>query len=203
MTDEIRNHLSKDPVLKKVIEARTLEPLVRGRNLYEALIRSIVGQQLSVKAADTIYGRFLDLFPTTHPAEEELIATDHEVLRSCGLSNSKANYVRNVATYFLENKTADFSSMENEEIVKELTTIKGVGVWTVEMILMFSLHRPDVFPIGDLGVRNGMIELYEVKIENKKELYAELTRIAEAWKPYRSFGARFMWRWLDADAAGI
>lgn len=197
MTDKIRKHLSKDPILKKVIESRTLTELERGRNLYESLLRSIVGQQLSVKAAATIYGRFLALFPGEHPDVEELLETDHEVLRSCGLSNSKAKYIKNVAQYFLENDSTDFSEMDDETIVKELTIIKGVGVWTVEMILMFSLHREDVFPIGDLAVRNGMIELYGVQIENKKELYAELTRISEAWRPYRSYGARFMWRWLD------
>ena len=197
MTNKIKTHLSKDPILKKVIESRELKPLTRGRNLYEALIRSIVGQQLSVKAAATIYERFLALFDESHPAPEKIIATDHDDLRGCGLSNSKAKYVKNVATYFSENDTTHLQTLTNEALIEELTQIKGVGTWTVEMILMFALHREDVFPIGDLGVRNAMIELYEVQIEDKKKRYKKLTEIAEQWRPYRSYGARFMWRWLD------
>ena len=196
MKAAVHKQLNKDPKLGKVMEQMSLAPLPDRGNVYEALIRSIVGQQLSVKAAATIYGRFLDLFENEVHPPSAVLEKEHDTLRGCGFSNQKAKYVKNVAQYFLENPEIDWKSLSNEEIIEKLTTIKGVGKWTVEMILMFALHREDVFPIGDLGVRNGMIELYNVKTEGK-ELYADLTKIADKWKPYRSFGSRYMWLWKD------
>ncbi len=196
MRAEVQKQLSKDPKLGTVMEQMSLTPLPNRGNVYEALIRSIVGQQLSVKAAATIYGRFLDLFENELHPPNAVLKKEHEDLRGCGFSNQKAKYVKNVAQYFLDNPAVDYKSLSNEEIIEKLTTIKGVGKWTVEMILMFALHREDVFPIGDLGVRNGMIELYDVKTEGK-ELMADLTKIADNWKPYRSFGSRYMWLWKD------
>jgi len=196
MKAEIIKQLSKDKKLKKVIGQQTLMPLRDRGGVYVALIRSIVGQQLSVKAAATIYGRFLELFKNEEHPPSAVLAKEHDELRGCGLSNSKAKYVKNVAQYFIDHPEIDWKSLSNEDIIEKLTTIKGVGKWTVEMILMFALHREDVFPIGDLGVRNGMIELYDIKTEGK-ELYADLTKIADKWKPYRSFGSRYMWLWKD------
>lgn len=197
MNRKIKAHLIKDPILKKVIQSRKLKPQQKS-TLYNALNRSIVGQQLSVKAAATIYKRFLLLFTWKYPTPKKVLAIDFEQLKSCGLSHSKAQYIKNIATYFSKNKTSHLKTLTNEVLVSELTQIKGVGTWTVEMILIFSLHREDVFPIGDLGVRNAMIELYNIKITDKKKQYKKLNEIAERWSPYRSYGARFMWRWLDS-----
>ncbi len=196
MRAEVQKQLSKDPKLEVVMKSMSLSPLQDRGSVYEALIRSIVGQQLSVKAAATIYGRFLDLFENERHPPNALLKKEHDTLRGCGFSNQKAKYVKNVAQYFLDNPNIDWKNLSNEEIIEKLTTIKGVGKWTVEMILMFALHREDVFPIGDLGVRNGMIELYDVKTEGK-QLMVDLTKIADKWKPYRSFGSRYMWLWKD------
>lgn len=196
MKAKVQKQLSKDPKLDAVMEQMSLAPLPNRGGVYEALIRSIVGQQLSVKAAATIYGRFLELFKNEAHPPTAVLKKNHDTLRGCGLSNQKAKYVKNVAQYFLDNPDIDYKSLSNEDIIEKLTTIKGVGKWTVEMILMFALHREDVFPIGDLGVRNGMIELYDVKTEGK-ELMVDLKKIADKWKPFRSFGARYMWLWKD------
>lgn len=194
MKAEVQQQLRKDPKLKMVMERLSLAPLPDRGGVYEALIRSIVGQQLSIKAAASIYKRFLDLFENDVHLPEAILSIEHETLRGCGFSNSKAKYVKNVAQYFLENPNVNWEDLPDEEIIEKLTSIKGVGRWTVEMILMFALYREDVFPIGDLGVRNGMIELYGVKTEGKAQ-YAELTKIAEKWKPFRSYGSRLMWLW--------
>lgn len=202
MRAEVQKQLSKDPKLKKVMTKMSLAPLPSRGGVYEALIRSIVGQQLSIKAAASIYKRFLALFENEAHPPEAILKTDHEVLRGCGFSNSKAKYVKNVAQYFLDNPNEDWESLSDEAIIEKLTSIKGVGRWTVEMILMFALFRENVFPIGDLGVRNGMIALYDVKSEGKTQM-AELTEIAEQWKPFRSYGSRLMWLWKDSTAASL
>ena len=197
MRPEVQKQLSKDPKLKVIMERMSLAPLPNRGGVYEALIRSIVGQQLSIKAAASIYKRFLDLFKNEDHPPEAILKVEHETLRGCGFSNSKAKYVKNVAQYFLDNPNVNWEELSDDEIIEKLTGIKGVGRWTVEMILMFALFREDVFPIGDLGVRNGMIELYGVKSEGKEQ-YAELTKIAEQWKPFRSYGSRLMWLWKDS-----
>jgi DNA-3-methyladenine glycosylase II len=160
-----------------------------------ALIRSIVSQQLSTKAAATIYNRFLDLFENRYPDKDTVRTYSIEDLRAVGLSRQKANYIKNVVDFFHENEkeTSDWNVMSDEAIIDYLTQIKGVGKWTVEMMLMFTLHRLDVLPLDDLAIRNRMIQLYEVKATGK-QLKPELTRIAESWRPYRSVACRYLWQ---------
>jgi len=191
----------KDKTLKKAIQKYTLDDLPPANNdIYFSLIRSIVYQQLSGKAAGTILARFLAIFKDGYPTPNSVIRRKITTLRSLGLSNQKAGYIQNVARFFLKEKLADkdWSAMSDEAIIEYLTQIKGVGIWTVQMILMFSLHRPDVFPIDDLGVKNGMIELYGLT-ETKKELRSKLIEISDGWKPYRSTGSRYMWKWKDEE----
>jgi len=199
----ILNHLSQDPVLKKLIETLDIPMLSSQGDLYEDLIRSIVSQQLSVKVASTIYRRFLDLFTDGHAYPEEVIALDLPSLRAVGLSRQKASYIQNVADFFVREKLEqkDWSVLKDEEILEYLTQIKGVGIWTVQMILMFTLERPDVFPLGDLGIRNTMIRLYEVE-ENGKQLKPKLLEIAELWRPYRTLACRYLWQWKDGGIVG-
>ncbi|MGB0863679.1 MAG: DNA-3-methyladenine glycosylase family protein [Saprospiraceae bacterium] len=199
---EILQSLAKlDPKLEPVISHYELKVESRDtEDVYFSLLRAINAQQLSVKAASTIFGRFLQLFENGYPAAFVLKDMDFEALRSVGLSRQKAGYVLNVANYFYENKLQDanWEQYKDEEIIEMLTTIKGVGKWTVQMILIFSMNRMDVFPIDDLVVRQSMIKLYEVNPEQKKKaLYSELTQIAEKWKPYRSVASRFMWKMKD------
>lgn len=199
MTKKALKLLSIDPLLKNVIESTPLSFSKSNGDVYGALIRSIISQQLSVKAAATIYGRFLDLFETKYPFHEQVIKMETETMRLVGLSRQKSGYIKNVAEFFLQEQieSTDWSSMADEDIIKTLTQIKGVGVWTVEMILMFTLDRPDVFPVGDLGIQQAMIALYDVKAD-KKSLKSRLIEIAEQWKPHRTLACRYLWEWKDS-----
>lgn len=167
--------------------------------IYYDLLSSIVSQQLSVKAASTIFNRFLTLFPDNYPHPELLSQLDTPTLRSVGLSNQKAAYIQNVALfakqYDLENHAWD--RMSDEAVIEFLTQIKGVGTWTVQMLLMFSLGRPDVLPIDDLGIQQGMAKLYAIE-SNGKELKKQMTLLAESWRPWRTVACRYIWRWKDS-----
>lgn len=200
MTPEIITHLSRDARLKAAIESSELVfPAPRG-DLYYSLLRSITFQQLSGKAATTIHGRFLELFPEGYPHPEDVIALDITTLRSVGLSRQKATYIQNVAEFFkqerLEHK--DWSTLSDEEIIQYLTQIKGVGKWTVEMILMFTLNRPDVFPLDDLGIQQAIQSMYGLESKGR-ELKKEMLAIAEAWRPYRTYACVYLWRWKDGE----
>lgn len=197
---EIRAVLSKDPILFALIEQIDLEfPLINDQDIYLSLIRSITGQQLSVKAAKTIYERFLTLFENNYPSKEQLISLDIEILRSKGLSRQKAGYIQNIAKYFSQPKVKEINwdELSDEEIIRELVSIKGVGRWTVEMMLMFTLNRSDVFPDGDLAIQKGMKQLYQIESSNKKELLAKMNGIAEHWKPYRTYACKYIWAGKD------
>ncbi len=199
MHSEIIVHLSRDPRMATILPLITL-PIVETHNdIYADLLGSIISQQLSVKAAATIESRFLDLFPERIPSPQQVTVLSTEILRGVGLSGQKANYIRNIAAYWIENQAhnKDWMTMLDDEIISELTQIKGVGKWTVQMILMFRLNRLDVFPIDDLGIRQGMVKLYGVE-ETGKELIKRLHEIAEPWRPYRSVACRHIWKWKDS-----
>ncbi len=198
MSDKTMRQLRRDPVLRPLLRRLELPPLREKSNVYVDLIRSIVSQQLSVKAADTIYGRFLGLFPRSYPTPSRVINFSVEELRSVGLSRQKSNYVANVARFAIKEKlrTKDWSSYSDADIMDYLGQIKGVGPWTVQMILMFSLGRPDVFPVKDLIIAQSMVKLYGVE-ETGKALVPRLETIAEQWRPYRSVACRYLWQWND------
>lgn len=201
MTNEILLHLSLDPKMKKVVETTTLPVYDTARSdLYYNLIRAIVGQQLSGKAASTIFGRFINLFADAYPHPDEVLALDMPTLRSVGLSRQKASYIVNVAEFFEKEQLhdKDWSDMDDNAIIKYLTTIKGVGKWTVQMILMFTLNRPDVLPLDDLGIQQGMMLLYDFEAKGR-ELKKKMTEIAETWRPYRSWACRYVWAWKDGQ----
>lgn len=201
MQQIIVQHLSRDTVLRSVLESTPFPALKAEQpDVYSNLIRAIISQQLSVKAADAIHRRFLGLFPGAYPEPGEILDMSIDALRSAGLSRQKAGYVQNIARYFLDKQLLrrTWTGYEDESILQELTPIKGVGRWTVEMILIFTLRRSDVFPVDDLGIRRMMIDFYEVDEQlPKRQLYRELTEIAEAWRPYRSYACRYLWRWKD------
>lgn len=196
---EITDHLKKDKKLSAIMEQCTLTIHKKPLSLFDDLLRSIVSQQLSTSAAATIHARFLALFDDQSSISNHLPSISIEELRSVGLSYQKANYIQNVVRHFDEFNLydTDWNQWTDEAIIQELTQIKGVGKWTVEMILMFSLHREDVLPLDDLIVRNNMISLYEVKSE-KKQLITDLTQIAESWRPYRSYACRYLWAAKDS-----
>lgn len=191
-------HLSRDRRLKKLLEGAPHQ-LKKRKNIPIYLCASIMSQQLSVKVADVIYRRFLDLYGGREPSPEQIIDTPSETLRSIGLSNAKVSYVKNVAAFGIA-PGMDFrklQKMDNEEIIVYLTQIKGVGRWTVEMLLMFALGREDVFAIDDLGIQNAMIKLYKLDRSDKKKFKADLLRISARWSPYRTYACKHLWSWKD------
>jgi DNA-3-methyladenine glycosylase II len=160
---------------------------------------SIMSQQLSTKVADVIYQRFLNLYGGKQPTPDQIMATPPETLRAIGLSNAKVSYVQNVARFSLEQGMdhRQLHKMDDEEVIQYLTQIKGVGRWTVEMLLMFALSREDVFALDDLGIQNAMIALYKLDRTDKKQFREEMLRIAKKWSPYRTYACMYLWRWKD------
>jgi DNA-3-methyladenine glycosylase II len=198
---KIINYLSKDPVLLPVIHSIPFPMLrVTATPISDALIESIVYQQLSIKAAATIYQRLLSKF---HDARLDLLKLSRmktETLRAVGLSYQKADYVRNIARFFLEkqNQEVEWHALPEDELLKRLTVIKGVGIWTVQMIMISPMGKLDVFPAQDLGVQQGIIKLYNLK-QTGKPLIHQMHAIAETWKPYRTIACMYLWRWKDKD----
>jgi len=167
-------------------------------DIYISLLNSIVSQQLSTKVVRIIWKRFTDLFVNGYPMARKLLTMEHDLLRGIGLSNNKVRYVKNVAEFSLENDISfDYLlSKNNEEIMAYLTQIKGVGRWTVQMILMFPMDRPNVFPVDDLGIQKGMKKLYRIDLE-KKELKVKLHEIADGWDPYKTLASKYIWKIVD------
>jgi DNA-3-methyladenine glycosylase II len=190
-----------DPILCALIDAGgPLNPEERRRGrpreAYVALLRAIVGQQLSVKAAQTIYGRLLELFGGREPTPAELLAADPEAMRAAGLSRPKVAYIRDLAQHVEDGSLHldRFGELSDEEVIAELTAVKGLGRWTAEMFLMFHLGRPDVLPVADVGIQRAVRLAYGLDAHPKAE---ELERIAEPWRPQRTLACLYLWRSLD------
>jgi DNA-3-methyladenine glycosylase II len=197
------SHLQKDKKLATILGDVVYEVQYH-QNIPLRLIASIMSQQLNTKVADIIYNRFIALYDGKEPLPEAVLATDTAVLRSIGLSNAKVSYVHNVALFCVEHQITDtmLLAMSNEEIIDLLTQIKGVGRWTVEMLLMFTLGREDVFPIDDLGIINAMVKLYRLKTDDKKLLKEKVLKISKKWSPYRTYACRHLWGWKDNAPVG-
>ncbi len=191
--------IKKDPKLKEIFANSPVLPATSHTgDIYFDLVRTIAYQQLHGKAAAKIFGRFIDLFESAYPTPQIVNQMEIEELRAVGYSNQKANYIRNIATFALENdlEQIDWDNMDDQEIIQFLTQIKGVGEWTVQMLLIFSLNRPDVLPTGDYGVQMAIKNLYGLK-EEKRALINKMIDIGEAWKPHRSMVSRYLWLWGD------
>ena len=191
-------HLSKDEKLKKLIKQHGHFELKKQKTLWLYLCFSIMSQQLSTKVARVIRQRFLDLYGD-EPTPQQVVDTPFEKLRAIGLSNAKVSYIQNVARFEIE-KGMDHTKLANmgdEEVIEYLTEIKGVGRWTVEMLLMFALGREDLFAIDDLGLQQAVIGLYDLKHRKKKIMNAKILKISEQWAPYRTYACMYLWRWKD------
>jgi len=195
--NEIAEILSKrDPILAKVITSVKTELLPSpGIDIYCSLLESIVSQQLSVKVADIIWKRFTDLFDNQYPAAKQILFTEDEVFRGIGLSGQKTKYMNNVANFSLENDISFeyLNEKTDDEIIRYLTQIVGIGKWTVQMILMFPMDRPNVFPIDDFGIQTKMKSWYGLDLE-KKELKTRLISISENWDPYKTLACKYLWK---------
>ena len=190
-------HLQKDATLASIIT----EPMPRlklHKNIPLRLMAGIMGQQLSTKVAKDIYKRFLELYNGKEPKPAQVLATPFDTLRIIGLSNAKTTYVHNVASFCIEHKITDkkLLALPDEEIIELLTQIKGVGKWTVEMLLMFSLGREDIFSPDDFGIQSSIISLYQLE-GDKKQLRQKMLEISTKWSPYRTYACLHLWRWRD------
>jgi DNA-3-methyladenine glycosylase II len=192
-------HLSKDKRLKKLIEAQQPYTLAVRKKVYLHVCASILSQQLSTKVAKVLNKRFLDLYGGKEPSAQEILDTPATVFRSIGFSNAKASYVHNVCRFFIDNNITDAAlyKMSDDEVLGLLTRIKGVGKWTVEMILMFTLGREDIFAMDDLGLKQSVIKLYNIKETDKKLLREKIEKISLRWSPYRTYASKYLWGWKD------
>ena len=194
-----------DPVMARLIDEHgkvVRRDLRRERpgDAYGALLRSIVGQQLSTQAARTIYGRLTDIFGGHAPTPRQLLSVDPERIRAAGLSRPKVAYLRDLAQH-VEEGTLELErlpDLPDEEVAEQLTAIKGLGQWTADMFLMFHLGRPDILPVGDLGIRRAaQIEYRMRKLPDPKRL----ERVARPWRPYRTLACLYLWSSLDNTPA--
>jgi DNA-3-methyladenine glycosylase II len=195
-----------DPVLARLLDAGdgpdlAPDPSRDHADHYAALVRAIVGQQLSTTVARVIYGRLLDRFGGRAPAPEEILADDPEELRAAvGLSRAKTSFLRSLAEHVVSGELdlEHVSTLPDEELIRELTAVKGIGAWSAHMFLMFQLRRPDVLAVGDLGVRRAVQRAYAL---DDLPAPAELTELAEPWRPHRTTACRVLWWSLDNEPA--
>jgi DNA-3-methyladenine glycosylase II len=188
---------AKDPVLAPVIDSVGVCPLRPHTNYYQELVESILGQQLSLQAAVAIEARFLALYEGAFPTPEQILKVDIETLRDIGFSRAKATYIQDLARHVLDGTVVldKFDALSNEEIITELTAVKGIGEWTVHMFLIFCMGRSDVLPVGDLGIKNGVRNLYRFESQPTPE---DIKQIAEQnhWHPYESIASWYVWQSL-------
>lgn len=195
--DKALKHFKKvDPLLYEIAIKVELRTLRKPEDPFIDLVESIIGQQLSGKAADTIFGRFKKLFPREQITPERIVKLDTGKIRSAGISYGKIKYIKGIAQE-IKNKKLDlksFKDLSDEEVLNELVKLKGVGIWTAEMFLMFTLARPDIFSAGDLGLQNAVVKLYKLKSKPDKN---KLLEISAKWSPHRTIASRILWRSLE------
>ncbi len=189
--DDATAHLSRDPLIGSIVKKFEGEGLSGRGELFQTLVRSIVGQQISVVAADAVHGR-LEEMSGGDVTREALVDKTVNDLLSCGLSRQKSQYILDIANDETPLLPDGYEELDDESLIRHLVKFKGVGPWTAEMMLIFSLMRPDVLSLGDLGIVKG-IRMLDPEAESKSEMLA----VAEAWRPYRSAACWFLWRSLD------
>lgn len=192
------DHLrAADPTLAPLIEQHGHPTITPTTNAIQSLARAIVGQQLSGKAAATIWGRFLALYPKSKmPTAQAILATPDAKLRAAGLSGAKSAAVKDLARHVVEKKlvASKLPALTDEEIAAALLPVRGIGPWSVDMFLMFALARPDVLPVGDLGIRKGMQRHFRLR---KLPEATRMLKLANPWRPYRTVASWYMWRLLE------
>ena len=190
--------LRRDPILASLIRLHGPCGLAQAQRAdhFSALVRAIAGQQLSTKAAATIYARLLTLMPGAVPTPEQLAALTDEQLRSAGMSRQKSASLRDLSEKVLSGLVdlEALSAMPDEDVIASLVRVRGIGRWSAEMFLIFRLHRPDVLPVGDLGIINAVHKVYRLR---KRPTPERILRLGEAWRPYRSVASWYLWRSLD------
>ena len=186
-----------DPEMAPLLDAFQMEDLQPETDFYRSLTRAIIYQQLSGKAAKTISDRFVALYKEKkYPSPKDVLKTDPEILRSVGLSNAKAKYIKNISQAFLDGSVdhQNLGSLSDDDIMNQLVSIKGVGPWTAQMFLMFTLNRPDIFPTGDLGVQKGFQQYFKLKELPSPKI---MEKRSQKWKPHRTVASLFFWKVVD------
>ncbi len=194
-----KKHLQKDKRLAAILKGDT-HVLTLQKNIPIRLMASIISQQLSTKVAAIIFDRFLALYPGKKPTIQKVLDTSEETLRGIGISYAKIKYIYAVANFCQVHTITDkkLAQLPDEAIIDLLVQINGVGKWTVQMLLMFSLGRENVFAVDDLGIQQAMVKLYRLDPSNKKELKAKMLSISETWSPFKTYACLHLWRWKDA-----
>jgi DNA-3-methyladenine glycosylase II len=200
LTKASKHLAARDSVLAPIIKRAGLAQLEPHTDYYGALVTSIIGQQLSVKAAAAIKLRLREMFHGHLPSPDQILDTSVEQLRSIGFSRAKANYIRDLAQHIVDGRVhfRDIAQQSNEEIIAALTDVKGIGEWTVHMFLMFCVGRLDVLPVGDLGIRSGIRQLYGFE-DLPTPLQIRELAAKNLWQPYESVASWYVWRSLDPD----
>ena len=203
--DDALEHLrGADSILAKVIETAGPFTIVRRPDPYASLLRTILFQQLAGPAASAIQRRWLALYGDDGrvPTPEQLLATPDEAFRSTGVSRQKAGYMRDLAQHVADGRLdfTELADLPDDEVVKRIVAVKGLGEWSAHMFLIFHLGRPDVMPVGDLGVRNGMKLAYGLEVTPTP---AQAREIGARWAPYRTVGSWYMWRVAEPVAPDI
>lgn len=185
-----------DPVILKLVDKYGEVEWRESGDLFEELIEAIISQQLSIKASETIFNRFKNLFGKDFPQPTDVLETSDEKLRGVGISFAKIKYIKDLSKCILtgELDLSKLKKMSDEEVITELTKVKGIGRWTAEMVLIFNLRRPDVFSLGDLGLRKAVSNLYGIDIKDLKSI----EEISLKWRPNRSIVCRYLWLSLDS-----
>lgn len=186
--------MKKDRVMRRLVPQFAGVCLESRGDAFVTLARSVIGQQISVKAAQTVWDRFQGLMRKVTPAA--VLKLDADAMRASGLSARKVEYLKDLAQHFADKRVhvKDWSAMDDEAIISELVAIRGIGRWTAEMFLIFHLMRPDVLPVDDVGLINGVSRLY---FSQEAVSRSELREVAQAWAPYRSVATWYIWRSLD------
>jgi DNA-3-methyladenine glycosylase II len=189
-----KQHLSRYPELRPLLKNEIFIP-VPMKNITQGLVWSILSQQLSIKVAKILFSRFIDLYGGKAPSPRAILKTPPEQIRGIGISHQKLSYIYNVANFMLEQKItlAKLQKLSDEQIIELLTQIKGVGRWSVEMLLIFGLGREDVFAVDDLGIQQAMIKLYQLQNLDKQELKKRMLQLSQKWSPYRTYVCLHMW----------
>ncbi len=199
MRKDIVTHFAKaDPAMYSLIQKVSLDPLVPSNDFFRSLCREIIGQQLAGNAAHAIFTRFIKLFPKGRITAKKLLTLPDDAIRSAGLSWAKVRSLKDLANNVVKKhiQLQSLVTLSNEDVIKELVKVKGIGPWTAEMFLMFSLAREDVFSLGDLGLQNAIQKLYNLK---RKPTQKQLISLSRKWSPYRTYACLLLWESIDAN----
>jgi len=197
------SHLSKvDSRLCEIIKKNQHQILISKKKPFNTLIKSIIGQQISVKAAQSIYGRLLELIEND-VSPSKITAINKEDLRRIGLSRQKIEYINNISDHFINNpkntSNSYFLSSSKDEIYNNLINIKGVGEWTIEMFFIFHMTLPDILPLKDIGLINAIKKAYNLVNLDKKNQYESILNISDKWRPYRTVATWYLWQMIDDE----